>query len=79
MVNSTGSVFLNGAQLSNSNAFVAGDIVRYRANQRKTASAAINGPGASIAVEPNSILRFQGQSFPWIVGRFPSLPETGRA
>src|SRR5437667_1367630 len=58
VVNSTGSVFLNGAQLSNSNAVVAGDIVQTREN----GTAAINGPGSSIAVEPNSILRFQGQS-----------------
>jgi hypothetical protein len=58
VVNSTGSVFLNGAQLSNSNAVVAGDIVQTKEN----GTAAINGPGASIAVEPNSILRFQGQS-----------------
>ena len=58
VVNSTGPVFLNGAQLSNSNAVVAGDIVQTKEN----GTAAINGPGSSIAVEPNSILRFQGQS-----------------
>lgn len=57
-MNSTGPVFLNGARLSNSNAVVAGDVVQTREN----GTAAINGPGASIAVEPNSILRFQGQS-----------------
>jgi hypothetical protein len=32
VVNSTGSVFLNGAQLSNSNSFVAGDIVQTKEN-----------------------------------------------
>jgi len=58
VVNSTGSVFLNGAQLSNSNAVVAGDIVQTKEN----GTAAINGPGSSIAMEPNSILRFQGQT-----------------
>jgi len=58
VVNSTGSVFLNGAQLSNSNAVTAGDIVQ----TKETGTATINAPGSSIAVEPNSILRFQGQS-----------------
>jgi hypothetical protein len=58
VVNSTGSVFLNGVPLSNSNAVVAGDIVQTKEN----GTAAINGLGSSIAVEPNSILRFQGQS-----------------
>src|SRR6266542_5080119 len=58
VVNSTGSVFLNGAQLSNSNAVTAGDIVQ----TKETGTATIKAPGTSIAVEPNSILRFQGQS-----------------
>jgi hypothetical protein len=58
VVNSTGPVFLNGAQLSNSNAVVAGDVVQTKEN----GTATINGPQASIALEPNTILRFQGQS-----------------
>lgn len=58
VVNSTGPVFLNGAQLSNSNAVVAGDVIQTKEN----GTAAINGPQASIALEPNTILRFQGQS-----------------
>jgi hypothetical protein len=58
VVNSTGSVFLNGAQLSNSNAVTAGDIVQ----TKETGTATINAPGTSIAVESNSILRVQGQS-----------------
>jgi hypothetical protein len=58
VVNSTGPVFLNGAQLTNSNAIVAGDVIQTKEN----GTAAINGPGSSIALEPNTILRFQGQS-----------------
>jgi len=58
VVNSTGSVFLNGAQLSNSNAVTAGDVVQ----TKETGIATINATGTSIAVEPNSVLRFQGPS-----------------
>jgi hypothetical protein len=54
----SGNVFLNGAQLSNSNAVVSGDVIQTKEN----GTAAINGPGGSIAIEPNSIVRFQGQS-----------------
>jgi hypothetical protein len=58
VVSGTGNVYLNGGQLSNSNAVVAGDVIQTKDN----AIAAINGPGGSVAVEPNSIVRFQGQS-----------------
>jgi hypothetical protein len=58
VVNSTGAVFLNGAQLSNSNAVTAGDVVQ----TKETGTATINASGTSIAVEPNSILRFQGDA-----------------
>lgn len=58
VLSSTGPVFLNGGQLSNSNAVVAGDVIQ----TKESGTATINGPGGSIAIEPNSIVRFQGQS-----------------
>lgn len=58
VLSGTGMVFLNGGQLSNSNAVVAGDVIQTKDN----GTATINGPGGSVAIEPNSIVRFQGQS-----------------
>ena len=58
VLSGTGGVYLNGGQLSNSNAVVAGDVIQTKDN----GTAAVNGPGGSIAIEPNSIVRFQGQS-----------------
>jgi len=58
VLSGTGSVYLNGGLLSNSNAVVAGDVIQTKDN----GTAAINGPGGSVAIEPNSIVRFQGQS-----------------
>ncbi len=58
VLSGTGNVYLNGGLLSNSNAVVAGDVVQTKDN----ATAAINGPGGSVAIEPNSIVRFQGRS-----------------
>ncbi len=58
VLSSTGPVFLNGGQLSNSNAVVSGDVIQ----TKESGTATINGPGGSIAIEPNSIVRFQGQS-----------------
>lgn len=58
VLSGTGNVYLNGGLLSNSNAVVAGDVIQTKDN----GTAAINGPGGSVAVEPNSIVRFQGQS-----------------
>ena len=54
----SGSVYLNGGQLSNSNAVVAGDVIQTKEN----GTATVNGPGGSILIEPNAIVRFQGQS-----------------
>ena len=51
----TGSVFLNGAPLSNSNAVTTGDVVQTKDN----GTANITAPGSSISVESNSIVRFQ--------------------
>ena len=54
----SGIVLLNGGQLSNSNAVVPGDVIQTKEN----GTATVNGPGGSIMIEPNSIVRFQGQS-----------------
>ena len=58
VLSGSGTVFLNGGQLSNSNAVVPGDVIQTKEN----GTATINGPGGSVAVEPNSIVRFQGDS-----------------
>ena len=55
----TGSVFLNGAALSNSSAVTVGDVVQTRDN----GVANINAPGATIVVESNTIVRFQSGGF----------------
>lgn len=55
----TGSVFLNGAALSNSSAVTAGDVVQTRDN----GVANINAPGATVVVESNTIVRFQSGGF----------------
>jgi hypothetical protein len=54
----SGTVYLNGGQLASSNAVVAGDVIQTKEN----GTATVNGPGGSILIEPNSIVRFQGQS-----------------
>ena len=58
VLSGTGTVFLNGGQLSNSNAVMPGDVIQTKEN----GTATINGPGGSVMVESNSIVRFQGQS-----------------
>lgn len=58
VLSGTGTVYLNGGQLSTSNAVVAGDVIQTKDN----GTATINGPVGSVAIEPNSIVRFQGQS-----------------
>ena len=55
----TGTVFLNGAQLSNSSAVTVGDVVQTRDN----GVANINAPGATVVVESNTIVRFQSGGF----------------
>src|SRR5207248_7050829 len=47
----TGSVFLNGAQVSNSSAVSGGDVIQTKEN----GAANINAPGSSIVIESNSI------------------------
>ncbi len=59
VIYATGSVFLNGAQLSNSSAVTVGDVIQTRDN----GVANINAPGATIVVESNTIVRFQSGGF----------------
>ena len=55
----TGSVYLNGAQVTNSSAVSAGDVVQ----TKETGAANINAPGTSAVVESNSIVRYRGEGF----------------
>src|SRR5690349_20531497 len=55
VVYGTGSVYLNGTQLSNSNAVTTGDVIQTKDN----GTANLTAPGSSIAVESNSIVRYQ--------------------
>ena len=54
-----GTVYLNGAQLSNSSAFMTGDVLQTREN----GAANINAAGSSAVVDSNSIVRFQTDGF----------------
>ena len=54
-----GTVYLNGAQLSNSSAFMTGDVLQTREN----GAANINANGSSAVVDSNSIVRFQADGF----------------
>ena len=58
VVYGVGSVYLNGSQLSNSNAVTAGDVIQTKENGTVT----ITSQESSIVLEPNSTLRFQGGS-----------------
>jgi len=58
VLSGTGNVYLNGGLLSNSNAVVAGDVIQ----TKDSGTAAVNGPAGSVAIEPNSVVRFQGKS-----------------
>jgi hypothetical protein len=62
----TGSVFLNGAPLTNSSAVTAGDVVQTRDN----GVANINAPGVTVVVESNTIVRFQSGGFALDRGNF---------
>ena len=55
----TGSVYLNGAQVSNSSAVGAGDVIQ----TKETGAANINAPGSSVVVESNSIVRYRPEGF----------------
>jgi hypothetical protein len=51
----TGSVYLNGAQISNSSAVSAGDVIQ----TRETGTASLNATGSSVMIDSNSVVRFQ--------------------
>jgi hypothetical protein len=55
----TGSVYLNGSQLSNSTAVTAGDTIQ----TKETGAANINVPGSSVVIESNSIVRYEAGGF----------------
>jgi hypothetical protein len=55
----TGSVLLNGEQLSNSSAVTSGDVI-----QTKDGGAAnVSGPGVSAVIDSNSIVRYRAEGF----------------
>jgi hypothetical protein len=54
-----GTVYLNGAQLNNSSAFMTRDVLQTREN----GAANINAAGSSAVVDSNSIVRFQPDGF----------------
>jgi hypothetical protein len=51
----TGSVYLNGAQLSNSLAVTAGDVIQ----TKETGAGNLNGVGVSVVIQSNTIVRSQ--------------------
>lgn len=55
----TGTVFVNGAQLTNSGAVMTGDVVQ----TKEDGAANISLPGSSVVVDSNSIVRAQGDGF----------------
>ncbi|HEX6802306.1 MAG TPA: hypothetical protein VF133_01380 [Terriglobales bacterium] len=59
VVYGTGSVYLNGAQLTRSSATTAGDVIQTREN----GFANINAAGSTAVVESNSIVRMQPDGF----------------
>jgi hypothetical protein len=59
VVYGTGSVYLNGAQLTTSSATTAGDVIQTREN----GFANINAAGSTAVVESNSIVRMQPDGF----------------
>lgn len=71
----TGSVFLNGSQLSNSNAVTVGDVIQTKEN----GSASITAPGSSIAVQSNSIVRYHEDGVSLDRGALSVATGTGTA
>jgi hypothetical protein len=56
---STGSVYLNGAPVSNSSAITPGDVIQ----TKETGAANVNAPGSSVVIESNSIVRYRPEGF----------------
>lgn len=71
----TGSVFLNGSQLSNSNAVTTGDVIQTKEN----GTASITAPGSSIAVQSNSIVRYHEDGVSLDRGALSVATGTGTA
>jgi len=69
----TGSVYLNGAPVSNSSAVGAGDIIQ----TKETGAANINAPGSSVVVESNSIVRYRAEGFSLDRGNISVATRTG--
>lgn len=59
VINATGTVYLNGAPLSNSSAVMSGDVVQTKDN----GAANISANGSSVVVDSNSIVRAQADGF----------------
>lgn len=55
----TGSVYLNGAPVANSQAVTSGDVIQ----TRETGAANLTTPGTSVVVESNSIVRYREEGF----------------
>ena len=55
----TGTVFVNGGQLTNSGALMTGDVVQTKAD----GAANLSLPGSSVVVDSNSIVRAQAEGF----------------
>jgi len=70
-----GTVYLNGAQLSNSSAFMTGDVLQTREN----GAANINVAGSSAVVDSNSIVRFQADGFSLDRGSISVATGKGRS
>jgi len=79
----TGSVYLNGAQLSNFSAVTTGDVIQ----TKETGAANLNGVGASVVIQSNTIVPSQSGGF--VIGSghcvcgdggtgSPSLPGVSR-
>ena len=70
-----GTVYLNGAQLSNTSAFMTGDVLQTREN----GAANINVAGSSAVVDSNSIVRFQADGFSLDRGSISVATGKGRS
>ncbi len=55
LVYGTGSVYLDGSQLTNSSAVTNGDVIQTKEN----GAANLSAPGSSVVIESNTIARFQ--------------------
>jgi hypothetical protein len=88
MLYGTGSVYVNGAQVTNSLAVTSGDVIQ----TKDTGAANLSAPGASVVVQSNTIARFEsgglaldrgsisvatGKSMPVFARDFKITPASG--